>query len=180
MADVNNNNDKRYHSWEEYYKRKGEERTGLMHHLARADLSFLDDLPREYVGKPTIFKDNMAQYLYGNFILVPVGTDQVRCIHSCFVFGELGKPSNVVGILGSRRTSPFKTLNIEHAVRPFSGPRTTRASEEKGDEAWIPTMEEFMECTTVGGFKNLCSAEEDFPATDLWCHSGSTPKYSNC
>ena len=155
MADTNNNYDKRYNSWEEYYKEKGEERTGLIRHLARADLSFLDDLPRKYAGKPAIFKENVAQYPYRNFILVPVGTNQVRCIHSCFLFGELGKPSKVVGILGSWRTSPFKTLNIGHAVKPFSGCRTTRASEEKGDEAWIPTMEEFMECNTEKGFKNL-------------------------
>jgi hypothetical protein len=174
MADINNNNDKRYDSWEEYYKGKEEERTGLIRHLARADLSFLDNLPREYVGKPTIFKkENVAQYSYKNFILVPVGTNQVRCIHSCFVFGELGKASKVVGILGYRRTSPFKTLNIEHAVKPFSRPRTTRASEEKCDEAWIPTMEEFMECTIVGGFKNLRSEEEDFPATNLWVRAQS-------
>jgi hypothetical protein len=76
-------------------------------------------------------QENVAQYSYENFILVPVGTNQVRCIHSCFVFGELGKASKVAGLLGYRRTSPFKTLNIEHAVKPFSGPRTTRASEEK-------------------------------------------------
>jgi hypothetical protein len=173
MADTNNNNDKRYDSWEEYYKEKGEERTGLIRHLARAELSFLDDLPRKYAGKPTIFKENVAQYPYGNFILVPFGTNQVRCIHSCFLFGELGKPFKVVGILGSWRTSPFKTLNIGHAVKPFLGRRTTRASEEKGDEAWIPTMEEFMECNTKKGFKNLRSAEEEFPAVDLWVRAQS-------
>jgi hypothetical protein len=169
MADMfNNNNNKRYDSWEEYYKRKGEETTGPIRHLERADLSFLDDLPREYIGKPAVFKENVAQYPYGNFILVPVRTNQVRCIHSCFVFGELGKPSKVVGILGSWRTSPFKTINVDHAVKPLSGRRTTRASEEKGDETWVPTMEEFMECNTVEGFKNLRTAEEEFPSVDFW------------
>jgi hypothetical protein len=182
MADINNNNHKRYDSWVEYYKEKGEERTGLIRHLARADLSFLHDLPTKYVGKPAVFKENVAQYSYGNFILVPSGTNKVRCIHSCFLFGELGKPSKVVGISGSRRTSPFKTLNTEHAVKLFSGPpRTTRASEEKVDEAWIPTMEEFMDCDTVEGFKNLRSEEEDFPAAKFWAgpsHSESTQRYS--
>jgi hypothetical protein len=65
MADMfNNNNNKRYDSWEEYYKRKGEETTGPIRHLERADLSFLDDLPREYIGKPAVFKENVAQYPY--------------------------------------------------------------------------------------------------------------------
>jgi hypothetical protein len=67
----------------------------------------------------------------------------------------MGKPSKVVGILGSWRTLSFKTINIEDAVKPLSGWRTTRASEEKGDEAWVPTMEKCIECNTVEGFKNL-------------------------
>jgi hypothetical protein len=47
-------------------------------------------------------KKNMAHYSYGNLLLVPVGTNQVRCIHSCFIFGEeLGKSFKVVGIRGS-------------------------------------------------------------------------------
>jgi hypothetical protein len=35
-------------------------------------------------------------------------------------------------------------------------------------------MEEFMECTTVGGFKNLHSAEEDFPATGFWVRAAQS------
>jgi hypothetical protein len=115
-----------------------------------------------------IFKERVAQYPYGNFILVSGGTNQVRCIYSCFVVGELGKPSKVVCSLGSRPTSPFKTLNtIEHTVKPFSGHRTTRASEEKGEEAWISTMKVFKECNIIEVFKNLRSAE-DFPAINFW------------
>jgi hypothetical protein len=77
----------------------------------------------------------------------------------------------VVYILGSRGTSPFKTLNIKQAVKPFSRCRTTRASKKKEDKVWVPTIQEFMECKTVEGFKNLQSAEEDFPAINLWAHT---------
>jgi hypothetical protein len=166
MAD-NKDNDEVYDSWEEYYKKKGEERTGFVRNLVQADLSSLDDLPRSYAGKPAVFKESILEHSPGNFILIPCGANLVTCVHSCFVFGEPGEPSIVVGILGTRRSSPFKTINVDHAVRPLSEPRTTRAS-EKQDELWTPTMEEFMECTNVGEFKDLDSGEEEFPAVDLW------------
>jgi hypothetical protein len=87
---ANNMNDKRYNSWKEYYLKKGEELTGLVHHLAITDLSSLDELPREYTRKPVTFKECVAQYSYRNFVLVPTGTNKVRCIRSCFIFRELG------------------------------------------------------------------------------------------
>ncbi len=50
------NNDKRYDSWEEYYREKGKEKSGPIKTIVGTDLSFLDDLPREFAGKPNIFK----------------------------------------------------------------------------------------------------------------------------
>jgi hypothetical protein len=163
---VDSINDKRFDSWEEYYEKRGEETTGLVRHLELADLDSLDDLPLAYAKKPATFKENVAESEFGNFILIPAGNNQVKCIHSCFVFGELGGPTNVIGILGSRRSSPFKTLNVDHAVKTFIEPRSTRFSE--GEEVWVPTMEEFMECQNAEEFKNLTSFEEESPAVDLW------------
>jgi hypothetical protein len=42
------NNDKGYDSWEEYYREKGKEKSGPIQNLVRTDLSFLNDLPKEY------------------------------------------------------------------------------------------------------------------------------------
>jgi hypothetical protein len=120
------------------------------------------------VDDPAGFKDSVAQYYYGNCILVPAGNNQVRCIHSCFVFGGLRKPTEIVGILGSRRSSPFKSVNIDHAVKLLTEPRTTRTSESTGGELWLPTMEEFLGCENEEAFRDLTSAEEDFPAAELW------------
>jgi hypothetical protein len=41
---------------------------------------------------------------------------------------------------------PFKSLNIDYAVKQFTEPRTTRTSEPTEDELWLPTMEEFQGC----------------------------------
>ena len=142
MADTRN---ARYDSWEDYYLKKGKEETGLVRHLSQANLSALDGLPDEYADKPAIFKEKITLFPYGNFIIIPAGTNQIRCIHSCFVFSDPGNPTEVIGILGSRRSSPFKSLNIDQAVRSFTEPRNTRNSETSGDDSWIPSMEEFME-----------------------------------
>jgi hypothetical protein len=74
----------------------------------------------------------------------------------------------VVGILGSRRTSPFKSLNIDQAVKRLLGPKTTRTSDPSRDEGWLPTMEEFIGCANADEFKNLVSEEQEFPASELW------------
>ncbi len=113
MADAINH--KSYNSsWEEFYEKKGEETTGLVRHLELADLDSLDGLPLGYANKAATFKASISESAFGNFILVPLGNNQVKCIHSCFVFGELGGTTKVIVIFGSRRSSPFKTLNACH------------------------------------------------------------------
>jgi hypothetical protein len=165
-------NDKRYDSWEEYYEKKGEVTTGLVRHLELADLDSLDSLPLGYANKAATFKANVSESTFGNFILVPAGNNQVKCIHSCFVFGELGgTTTKVIGIFGSRRSSPFKTLNADHATKTLTEPRSTRYS--KAEEVWVPTMEEFMGCQNADEVKNLASFEEEFPAADLWSRAQS-------
>lgn len=57
-----------------------------------------------------------------NFLLLPAGKNQVSIIQNCFRAGlnEEGVTtfghSSVIGILGSRRTSPFKKSNVKRAV----------------------------------------------------------------
>jgi len=168
MAD---SNEKRYKSWEEYYLKKGKEDTGLIKILNDAELSTFDKLPCKYADDPAVFKENIAQYPFGNCILIPSGGNYVRCMHSCFVFGDLGKPTEVIGILGSMRSSPFKSLNIEHAVKAFQEPNATRATqstESSGGELWLPTMDEFSKCKNPEEFKNLTAGGEGFPASELW------------
>jgi hypothetical protein len=79
MADTR---ETRYDSWEEYYLKKGNEETGLVGHLQRAKLSDFDNFPIEYANNLGAFKEKVALFPYGNFILIPAGTNQVRCLHS--------------------------------------------------------------------------------------------------
>jgi hypothetical protein len=85
----------------------------------------------------------------------------VRCIHSCFIFeGE------AIGILGSRRSSPFKTLRTEQIVKGFKEPRATRS----WDKGWVPSVQEFRDCSSADEFKQLISFADEgrTPLSDLW------------
>jgi hypothetical protein len=61
----------RYDSWEEYYLKKGKEETGLIRHLSLAKLSEFDKFPSEYTNELGVFKEKVALFPYGNFILIP-------------------------------------------------------------------------------------------------------------
>jgi hypothetical protein len=85
-----------------------------------------------------------------------------------FIFGNLGEATQVIGILGPRQSSLFKSLNIDQVVKQFAEPRTTRTSDSLGEASWIPSMEEFMDCDDVEEFKALVSEEESYPMSALW------------
>ena len=166
MAD--NINEKRHDSWEEHCLEKGKE-SGLFGSIARGKLSFFDNLPKKCARYKAALRGDVAQNHNANFILIPVGANMVRCIHSCFLFSELEEESSgVVGILGSRRTSHFNSLNIDHATKRFLGPKTTRTSDPSGDEGWLPTVEEFIGCANADEFRNLVSEEQESPVSELW------------
>jgi hypothetical protein len=168
MADKNRN--EMYESLKDCYQKGGKEGIGWIASDIDPKLSVFDDLPNEYAGKPEVFKECIVQYQHEHIILISAGNDLVRCLHSCFVFEESDKPTEVVGILGMRRSSPFKTLNVDHAVKRFAEPRTTRSG--SGSKAFIPSMEEFLECEDEVEFKNLTSEDEESVSTsDLWKRS---------
>jgi hypothetical protein len=112
------------------------------------------------------FKSIVATYYDENFLVLPAGGSNVRIIHRCFVHGDPGSPTVVVGISGVRRTSPFKTINSNQAVTPFAKPRATRGG--GNDIFFVPSMEEFLGCENFSDFKDLTPTEGEFPASPLW------------
>jgi hypothetical protein len=132
MAD--DSNEKRHDSsWGECHREKGKQEKGLVGHINRTKLSVFDKLLKEHAGRKASFEGNVAQHQSGgNFVLFPLGTNTVKCVHSCFAFGgEPGETLQVIGILGSRPSSPFKTLITKQQVikEHFIEPGKTRASE---------------------------------------------------
>ena len=93
------------------------------------------------------------------FLLVTTGRGNVACIHQCFVHREPGSNPAIIGVLGGRRSSPFKGVSLEEATRRFTGARTTRAT-NTGEEEWVPSAEDFMACKGPEEFKRLTETLE--------------------
>jgi hypothetical protein len=164
---ANNNRNEMYSAWTDYYQKGGKESVGWIGGDLDPKISVFDDFPTEYAGDPEAFKELIVQNPNESFILIPAGNELVKCLHSCFVFEEPDKPAKVVGIMGMRRSSPFKILNVDHAVKRLAEPRATRSGSRS--EAFIPSMEEFLECEDEDQFKNLTSEDEENVSTsDLW------------
>jgi hypothetical protein len=91
-SNYNNNNNNMHQSWkEDCYQKKGEEKGTDW----TKELSAFDDFPSDYLLDADAFKDCIHQHQHKNFILVPPGADQVRCVHTCYILeGE------AIGILG--------------------------------------------------------------------------------
>ena len=157
----------KYESWEEYYKKKKEEPEGYFNHFAKKRVSAFDSLPIGYVNRPESFKATVDAYPNGNFLLIPAGGNLVRCIHHCFIFKEFEKQDSVVGISGSRRSSPFKRPNIDRVVRKLTEPRTSRNSKSPGDELWVPGIDDFLRCDHAEEFKNTVAVEKENLTSDL-------------
>jgi hypothetical protein len=62
---------------------------------------------------------------------------------------------SVFGILGSRRSSPFKCINVGQAVRHQEPPRVTRLEERK--ETLAPSVKDFAKSKSADEFRDSVS-----------------------
>jgi hypothetical protein len=124
----------KYDSWEEYYKEKREEPGNYFHHFAKKRISAFDSLPSGFVNKPDSFKLTVEACPEGNFLLILAGGNLIRCIHHCFLLEEFGKQDSIIGISGSRQSSPFKRVNIDGIVKTLSDSRTSQNSKSPGPQ----------------------------------------------
>jgi hypothetical protein len=156
------------------YKEKRDEPGDYFHHFAKKRVSAFDSLPSGFAERPEYFKRTVEACTDGNFLLIPAGGNLVRCIHHCFLFKEFGKQDSVVGISGSRRSSPFKRVSINGIVKKLSEPRTSRNLKSPGDKLWVPTIEDFLGCKNADKFKDAVAYEKENPPSDLWNRAQST------
>ena len=119
----------RYPSWREYYLSKKKEAKGFRKGFIEYDN--LHVLPSSYVNDPTVFIDTVDCLEGENFLLIPAGGNKVSLVHNCFSAVVDQPGPSVFGILGIRKTSPFKKINVGNAVAHRSPPRITRSEERK-------------------------------------------------
>jgi hypothetical protein len=86
------------------------------------------------------------------FLLLPAGGNRVNLVHSCFNATVDEEGSSVFGILGSRRSSPLKRVNVGQAAKSKASPRDTRS--EEGIEASIPSWKDLAKCKSPDKFRD--------------------------
>ncbi len=110
--------------------------------------AFLDD-PLSFTNLVALLEDEC-------FLLLPAGGNRVNLVHSCFKAWVDEEGPSVFGILGSRRSSPFKRVNVGQAAKGKASPRVTRSEERK--EASIPSWKDPAKCKTPDEFRDSSAA----------------------
>ena len=90
------------------------------------------------------------------FLLFPAGGNRVNLVHNCFFKAPMdtARGAYVFGILGSRRSPPFKCINVGHTVRHQEPPRVSRLEERR---TLAPSMKDFAKYKSSGEFRDSVS-----------------------
>mgnify|MGYP000146474127 CR=1 FL=1 len=110
--------------------------------------AFLDD-PISFTNLVALLEDEC-------FLLLPAGGNRVNLVHSCFKAWVDEEGPSVFGILGSRRSSPFKRVNVGQAAKSKASPGVTGSDE--GKEASIPSWKDLAKCKSPDEFRDSSAA----------------------
>jgi hypothetical protein len=116
MTTNNNNDNERNDAWKDYYT--GELRgTGDLGETGKVSLSFFDRIVDSY------FEDDKGLHSQlgdnpGNFILLPGPMRTIHMMHHVFTLNSGRSSPIAIGILGTRKSSPFKEIG-KAATAPF-------------------------------------------------------------
>ena len=120
--------------------------------------SLASDDPFAFIADPFAFLKLIGVLEDGYFLLLlPAGGNRVNLVHSCFKATAVdtagGSSVFYFRILGSRRSSSFKRINIGQAVmHQACYPRVARLEERK--ETLAPSMKDFAKCKIADKFRD--------------------------
>jgi hypothetical protein len=105
-------------SWKEFHLSKKKETKGFLKESTEFEnlLAGVDD-PFAFVNDPVAFTSVVDLLEEEHFLLLPAGGDRVNLAHSCFRATVDKEGASILGILGSRRCSPFKRVNVWQAAK---------------------------------------------------------------
>jgi hypothetical protein len=118
--------------------------------LKRKPLSYFDDLTRNFKGNENSFGVNVGQFPQ-NFVVVTGPSGKARILHS--LFGVHIDPNNAatsgtfVGISGTHRSTPFKTIAATQAVAALT-------------TLFLPTLQQFDDVDSAEEFQFLMGEDE--------------------
>jgi hypothetical protein len=123
-------------------------------------LSYFDAITRNYCREPNLFQVNLGQFPQ-NFLVTTWASTKVRITHGLFIANtnpETNDPGSVVGIFGSNRVAPFKTISATAATLgliPFK-----RDNRRKDPETLLPTIQQFANVESAGEFAGIVGEAE--------------------
>jgi hypothetical protein len=90
------------------------------------------------------------------FLLIPAKGKSVRVVQSCFLPDSQTKELFVVGIAGTRKTSPFKIIHQQSVVKPMRATSKTRDS-----SPFAPVKGAFDHVRSIEDFKIVKGGQKD-------------------
>ena len=142
----------RYSSWKDLYLSKKKGTKGFPKETIKLEELTTSGPSPTFVGDRYAFFRAIDFFEGESFLLLPAGGNQVSIVHNCFKANVEEIGLSIFGILGSRRTSPFKRINVGQAVKRQATPRVTMSQERK--EAWAPPSEDLAKCKSANDFRD--------------------------
>ena len=158
----------RYPSCREFYLSKKKGTKGFLQEPLKLEDLVDRDASSTYANNPWEFMKVIEIVRDANFLLLPAGGNRVTLVHNCMNAIVDEKGHSVFGILGSRKSSPFKRINVGQAVLHQAAPRVTRSEERK--EVLGPLSKNLAKCTNADKFRDLVAkpGEGGHSAAALW------------
>jgi hypothetical protein len=146
-------------SWKEFCVSKRKEKEGFLKEPMKFENPLGNSDPFACVSDPAAFSRLINLLEDEHFLLPPAGGNRVNLVHSCFkATASTDEGSLVFGILGSRRSSPFKRANVRQAVMHQASPGVTRSEGRKDNLA--PSMKDFAKCACAADSRDTVAAPE--------------------
>jgi hypothetical protein len=146
-------------SWKEFHLSKKKRSEGFLKEPMKLENSLGSSDPFAFVNDPPAFSRLIDLLEDEHFLLLPACGNRVNLVHSCFkATAANDEGASIFGILGSRRSSPFKRVNVGQAVIHQASPRVTTLEERK--ENLVPSMKDFARCICADNFRDSVARPE--------------------
>ena len=146
-------NARKHLSWVDYYIKAAEELQGPIA-VFENGYSVYDSLVESYINDSTKFIDKIERNPNFSFLLLPTATRGVLNVTHCNTLFEDASETIIIGVNGTRFTSPWKVISSDNVVKPL------RTPSRRSPILSIPSLESIINCSSSEEFNNLTGEEE--------------------
>jgi hypothetical protein len=123
----------KYNDWNEFYHAKHQE-GGTFLDLFNSKVSAFNETSLDHLNDAKALKVTIASSRY-NFVLLPGPDKGLHVLHSTILVAQgMWEEPVLIGLQGSRATSPFRMIPVDQIITPIRTKRMT----QKSNEMWTP------------------------------------------